>query len=395
MTSRKLKILQVHGWWKVERPGGVITMMKTLATALEERGHEVSFLINSWDALEVTPDEYEGQPFFRLRMMAPRESIRDVRGSLTWLLGIRRTMRELTRFVEAQQIDVVHLHLASPYQSYFRWLHERGGPPYILTLHRGDVLGFPEMSVSHQRLLTRLVEGAQVRVAVSQWLAREAQVITDSPIDTIHNALSPADFSLLGDLSLPAQLADRLPDRYAIQLANLHPYKAQDIAIKAWQSIAEADPDLHLVLMGSGEIETELRQMVQQLGLESRIHFLGHVSRPDALRAAARAMCLIAPSRSEGLPYMALEAGLVGRPMVSSDIDPYLEVVEPEEDALVVPVDDADALAAAIIRLNSDSALQQRLADSMAQNVQSNFLAPVMAERYEKAYLNALAASPK
>lgn len=396
MIKQSLRILQVHGWWKAEHPGGVITMMKTLTEALEERGHNVTVLISDWNSPQVTRDTEDGREFHKLRLPERPERYWPLRRYLAWRLRHRAALSRLQAFARAHEIDIVHLHLASPYHEYFRLLHAGGGPPYIVTLHRGDVLAFAGMSSVRQTLMLELMRGAGASVAVSNWLAQKAAAMNDGrPVRCIHNALNPRDFQLLEDTTLPASLAAKLPARYAILLANIHPYKAQDVAIAAWKKVRRQAADLHLLLTGTGAMEGDLRRQAEELGVDDRVHFLGHVLRPHALKIAQNAMCMIAPSRSEGLPYVGLEAGLVGRPIITSDIGPFLELVAPEKEALVVPVDDADALATAVLRLDGDVALRERLALAMQARIKTDFLAPVMAMRYEQVYREVMAADAK
>ena len=91
--------------------------------------------------------------------------------------------------------------------------------------------------------------------------------------------------------------------------------------------------------------------------------WLGHV---DDMRALwARAHIAVLPSRREGLPKSLLEAAACGRPMIATDVPGCREIVIPGETGLLVPYDDAAALARAI----------ETLATS------PSFAAPVMAQR--------------
>jgi hypothetical protein len=99
-----------------------------------------------------------------------------------------------------------------------------------------------------------------------------------------------------------------------------------------------------------------------------------------------RAEGLILPSRSEGLPYVLLEAGALGTPVICSDIAPFLEVVENERTALVTPVEDDHAVAAAAIRILESKQLAQALGRGLASRVRSDFSAARMAQRYLSLY---------
>jgi glycosyltransferase involved in cell wall biosynthesis len=91
---------------------------------------------------------------------------------------------------------------------------------------------------------------------------------------------------------------------------------------------------------------------------EPGIQWLGHVS--DIAGLWARACIAVLPSRREGLPKSLLEAAACGRPMVATDVPGCREVVRPGETGLLVPPDDAPALAEAIATLAASPELRAR-----------------------------------
>jgi glycosyltransferase involved in cell wall biosynthesis len=93
-------------------------------------------------------------------------------------------------------------------------------------------------------------------------------------------------------------------------------------------------------------------------GREPGITWLGHVN--DIATVWARAHIAVLPSRREGLPKSLLEAAACGRPMIATDAPGCREVALAEKTGLLVPVDDAAALAAAIEVLANDAELRDR-----------------------------------
>lgn len=93
--------------------------------------------------------------------------------------------------------------------------------------------------------------------------------------------------------------------------------KGQDLALRALASPMLAN--VHLAFAGSGEQEAELRALARELGVESRVHFLGW--RDDVPRLLASCDVLLLPSRWEGMPYIVLEAMAAGRPVVATPVD--------------------------------------------------------------------------
>lgn len=144
--------------------------------------------------------------------------------------------------------------------------------------------------------------------------------------------------------------------------------KAQEVLLEAF-ALLDADlGEWRLGMVGDGRLEAELRERARRLGVASRIDWHGVVADPYDFYRAARIFAL--PSRVEGTPNALLEAMSCGLPVVVSDGAPGpLELVEDGVTGLVVPVNDARALAAALARLARDPALCRRLGDAARARV--------------------------
>jgi glycosyltransferase involved in cell wall biosynthesis len=144
----------------------------------------------------------------------------------------------------------------------------------------------------------------------------------------------------------------------ALALGRLHPNKGFDTLLAA---LAEV-PQLHLWLAGEGHLRGPLEAQARALGIASRVRFLGW--REDGAALLAAADFLVCPSRHEPLGNVVIEAWAAGRAVVASDSAGPGALVRNGETGLLVAVDDADALAAALKRLAGDGALRARLAEA-------------------------------
>jgi glycosyltransferase involved in cell wall biosynthesis len=123
-----------------------------------------------------------------------------------------------------------------------------------------------------------------------------------------------------------------------------------------------------LALVGDGRLEADLRVRASGLGLEGRVEWHGVVRDPYVLYHSAAIFAL--PSRVEGTPNALLEAMSCGLPVVVSDGAPgLLELVEDGVTGLVVPVNDAAALAQALRRLARNAELRRRLGEAARERV--------------------------
>jgi glycosyltransferase involved in cell wall biosynthesis len=113
-------------------------------------------------------------------------------------------------------------------------------------------------------------------------------------------------------------------------------------------------------------------------GREPGITWLGHVE--DIATIWARAHIAVLPSRGEGLPKSLLEAAACGRPMIATDVPGCREVAIPDETGLLVPIDDAPALAAAIERLAALPDLRARFGAAARRLAVEQFSEDVIAK---------------
>jgi phosphatidylinositol alpha-1,6-mannosyltransferase len=128
-------------------------------------------------------------------------------------------------------------------------------------------------------------------------------------------------------------------------------YKGHKELLRAWPNVLRCHPRAELWLVGSGDLEMELRQAVVYTGLKESIKFYGRVSDEVKRQLIRRARCLLLPSRGEGFGLVYLEAMRQGRPCLVSTVDAGQEVVSPPAAGLAVDPNDFDSLGASVSRL--------------------------------------------
>lgn len=139
-------------------------------------------------------------------------------------------------------------------------------------------------------------------------------------------------------------------------LGRLHRNKAFDVLLAALAQL----PGAWLWLAGTGPEEAALRAQADRLGIADRVRFFGW--RSDAGAVLAAADVLVCPSRHEPLGNVVLEAWAARRPVVAAASAGPASLVRDGESGLLVAIDDASALAAAIGRVLSDRELAEHLA---------------------------------
>ena len=161
-----------------------------------------------------------------------------------------------------------------------------------------------------------------------------------------------------------------------LALGRLHENKAFDVLIQAMRRL----PDVYLWLAGEGPLEAELRRQAVTLGVAPRIRFLGWQQDPGPLYAAADLVAC--PSRIEPLGNVVLEAWARRKPIVAAASDGPVELIRDGENGLLVALEDADAMAAAINYILANKAGAQSLAAVGYRDYQADYAEAVVVQRY-------------
>lgn len=132
-------------------------------------------------------------------------------------------------------------------------------------------------------------------------------------------------------------------------------------ALEAFAGVRETYPDAKLYLCGDGPLRSELEESVQDRGLFESVTFLGHVAYDEMPPIYRSADVLILPSRAEGLPRVVLEAFASGTPVVASELEQIVPIVEVA--GATVAVGDVEGFERSIISLLSADDYEQRCRD--------------------------------
>ncbi len=161
-----------------------------------------------------------------------------------------------------------------------------------------------------------------------------------------------------------------------LALGRLHPNKGFDTLLAALAAL----PGHYLWIGGSGPLEAALRGEAEALGVAPRVRFLGWRDDTPALFAAADVF--VCASRVEPFGNIIIEAWAAKVPVVAAASTGPAALIADGESGIVVPVDDAAALAAAVRSLNGDAGLGARLAAGGAAAYQVGYTEDVVVGQY-------------
>lgn len=200
-----------------------------------------------------------------------------------------------------------------------------------------------------------------------------------SRIRIIYNGIHPADHGEVDVISVRRRW--RLPEEGAlvINVGRLSHVKNQKAIL---QAIAEI-PNVHVVVVGTGDLRNDLESCAGELGISERVHLIGEASNEE-VRALLRASdVFVFPSYFEAMPLAVIEAMAAGLPIVAADIESLREVAG--NVALYVAPEDSKALAASIRSLLEDQGMAKELGRQAVIRA-TKFTVNRMADEYENLF---------
>lgn len=254
----------------------------------------------------------------------------------------------------------------------------------------GEVKQIREIPLSRLRL--RLIARVSRWAALTKEMKRELVTLGIDPdsIAIIHNSTEiPPEpgyrSSTKAGLKRSLGLGGR---KVATFVGRLSEEKNLGLLIQAWRDVLGKFPDARLLILGAGgayrNVESGLRRLVAELGLAPSVRFLGHVERPRDYVMASDVFVL--PSRTEGMSNALVEALACGAAIVATDIPGNSELCTDGENALLVPVGDRAATAAAISEIFGSPALARKLGTAARRKAEEALSVDHMVSAYFEAY---------
>ncbi len=388
MPAKKIHVLQVTILRYPEIVGGVDTMVSMLINALLPHANCSVLVPGSWEDTELSVKQSGEVTVYSIRFRMPFDKKHPVKNFLAWLVECPRTLITLSNIVKNGHIDIIHLHLLQSFHYYFRLLKWLSKTPYIVTLHRSDVVEFDKLSLSDKLLAKFALAGSSYVNAVSAGLASLAneRFSTQKKIVPIYNGLN---LDYIENIYAQSQY-NRFTYPYFVMIGSFDPYKDHLTAIKAWAYLKKTHPHVHLIIAGEGDLQPQYESCIKEGNCQDTVHIIGQVSHAEVIGLLKYALGMVFPSINEGLGYVLLEAGAIGTPVICSNIEPFIEIVEHERNGLLFPVQDSQAIADAVVRIIDNPDWAKQLGMELKTKIHQNFSAEKMASNYLEVYQSIL-----
>jgi len=326
-----------------------------LALALATRGEETWFVTERGSELvERLKGTYLRWEQARLRGMAG-------------LMGVARLAR---RFQE-MGVEIVHVHDAASPAVCGLAARMAAKPRVVVTRRTEFPLRWP--GVAKYRLCDKVicVSEAVRRRCLEAGLPEELLTVIPDFVDCRH--FDPEAVQAKGGEAGQIAMVGRLSRT-----------KGHRLMLRAMGEIAKAEPEVGLVICGTGEEEAALKAEADSLGVRERVRFAGFV--PEVRAVLAEAKVFVMPSLSEGLGVAVLEAMAMEKPVVASDAGGLPEAVVDGETGVVTRAGDAKGLAEAVISLLREGERAKAMGRAGRERALAHYDRPRVIERVMEVY---------
>lgn len=323
------------GFWP--QIGGIEVRAARLLADLSRRGHEFT-VIAAHSGLDLPDvDRFGKIPVHRFRFWEALQP-----GNLDAFATIQQRISDLKRRIRP---EIVHADFLGPSSIFHLATRSAHPAPLLVTIQQHGTLtagGGPDS------LLYGVLRAAD-------WVTFCSRFMRDETLRLIREI--PAPNSIVPN-AVRAPILEPTPPRFdpprLLCLGRLRSEKGFDLAVQALARLGDRHGGTRLAVAGDGPDLEGLRQEAARMGVSDRTEFLGWAAPEDVPELILQASIVLVPSRREAFGLVALEAAMMGRPVVATAVGGLPEVIADGKTGVLVPPEDASALADAISRLLAD-----------------------------------------
>jgi glycosyltransferase involved in cell wall biosynthesis len=306
---------------------------------------------------------------------------------------------KLARIIKKESVDLIHSHAPLAATVLSRLAGCLAGVPVVNHLHAPYCMNPNPFIRSYQFLLNWITSRVccSKDIAVSEFVKREVvkQGSVVSKIAVIYNGINLQAFRYSDTSARVREEFNLNQNKYIVgEIARLGEDKGQHILIKAAQKVLQRIPGAAFMLVGEDltvakDYQKLLRRMVNELGLEDRFIFTGY--RPDIADLVNIFDIFVLPSTAaEGLPLVILEAMAARKSVIASRVGGNSEVIIDAETGTLVPPNDPDRLAAAIIYHLTHPEISKQMGGNGYERLRQHFSLSRMLEKVMDVYREVL-----
>lgn len=388
-------LLSSESYWP-NHDGGAI-FERRLVHQLIDAGHTVSVIVPGKYARSYEEDDGQSHIYRTPSVRLPLN--KDYK--ITYYAH-SQVVKALSEF----QPDIIHIHTIGVLASTLLKQAKKRHIPVVATNHimpENFLMSLPkavmDSSFVNKQFWKSLVKFHDRFLAVSTPTQTAADLLKanglKAPLHAISNGVDT-------DYFMPAEVKHgknkelarfALPKRYFIYLGRVNAEKRIDMLLRSFALVDQ--PELSLVIAGTGNRSDELKRLARQLGINKRVHFLGRVSEAEkrALFQHAEFFAITSPAELQSI--VTLEAEACGLPVIAVDVAALRELCHDKKNGFLVELDDTKGCAGAIKTLAEDEMLRAKFGEYSRKLVLTEHSQENTLRRYIEFYEEGLKAAGK
>ncbi len=271
----------------------------------------------------------------------------------------RRMIGELRSIIRSGHYDIIHCHQYTPY--FYGFLAAVLLPAKVIFTEHGRF--YPDRGSWKRKLINRVIEKFTKSITAISRATKQALIeyenFSPERIEVIYNGVIDKSDIEVDEDQLRSEFD--IPSNKMIlgTISRLQPIKNQEMMIKSFKQLHQANENTHLLIVGDGTSKSRLEKLAEDLGLTSAVSFTGFQPNPYQFHRLIDVFLL--SSFSEGTSMTLLESMSHAKPSVVTGVGGNPELVEDGESGFVVPSDDMTAFTEACQKLVLDSELRAKL----------------------------------
>ncbi len=370
--NRALRILIVSAAYR-PYPSGVSEHVHYLALNLKKLGHQVHVLTTRFPKFEhLTEKDAVEIPVHRIgqALLVPLN-----RSYATLPVGLRIPF-QIAKFIRAHKFDIIHCHgVFWPEISY--WAIHYSNTINVVTfltagfrIHSRGKRLFQLIFRNHlKKIHGRIAISQRARAAIEPYIPGDYRIIPSGvDLERFRPGLAP----------LPEK---KTTTPRILFLGRLDERKGIDVLINAIPLIRQTIPDIKVIVVGKGPMERKSRALVEKLGLNQTVQFVGPAKQSEIPRYYCGCDVYCSPALGgETQGVVLLEAMACGVPAVASSIPGYDETIHDGVNGILFPPGDIKALSRAIIKVINNAELRNKLIEGGLNRVKE-YAWPVIARK--------------
>jgi glycosyltransferase involved in cell wall biosynthesis len=338
---------------------GVSQSIYSLSRELKKRGHKV--ILGTPGGTMVEAFKEQGMIHEWIPVRPRKKSIGDFTNGI-------RSIREIVR---KHNVDVIHSHnrLADFFVKLANVIIRK---PAVISAHAlvsgGKFTSFKAdriiaVSTAVREMLEDYFNVKEDKILVARNIPRQLITPTDAASEAFRSSLKIPEDSLI-----------------VAGIGRLHPEKGFDVLLQAAAFCKVKE--LHFLIVGKGAEEDALKMFAKEKGIN--VTFVDETSHVELVYSIAD--LVIVPSRQESAGLVAIEAGFLNKPVITSAVGGLTETIIDSKTGLLFPSEDAVALAAKIDQLASDKEQRKMLGEQLHKHVSAMYDPGEITQRIENLY---------